>query len=162
MYVFSRSNLEMPEVKRSIYPGSSSGDLVGPINVEKFQDRHWQVTEEEKKKYYGAFRIAVGGTTDKDALESGKRQQFKRSELARKPPGLDESVLFEPMAYSGMPPEFFKDMLHVWSPRAVIDFTAMRPHRCHGLLGGQAPLPWSLLFGSTYGCRLPAPQSDGL
>eukprot|EP00913_Durusdinium_trenchii_P034453 g32234.t1 len=28
------------------------------------------------------------------------------------------------MAYSGMPPEFFKDMLHVWSPRAVIDFTA--------------------------------------
>ena len=137
----------MPEVKRSIYPGSSSGDLVGPINVEKFQDRHWQVTEEEKKKYYGAFRIAVGGTTDKDALESGKRQQFKRSELARKPPGL---------AYSGMPPEFFKDMLHVWSPRAVIDFTAC------DLTAAMVCLEAKLPFGSTYGCRLPAPQSDGL
>ena len=124
MHVFSRSNLEMPEVKRSIYPGSSSGDLVGPINVEKFSDRLWQVTEAEKKKYYGSFRIAVGGPTETSPQESAKRPQYKRSELARKPEGQDESIAFEPMAYSGAPPEFYKDLFHVWAPRAILDFTA--------------------------------------
>ena len=111
LHVFSRSTLDMPEVKHPIYPGSSSGDLIGPINLERFQDRSWQVTEEEKRKMLGGFRIAVGGLSG-DASESTKRTQFKRSELKRKPAGTaDDNVLYEPFCYHGLPPEYYVDSL---------------------------------------------------
>ena len=122
-HVFTKSHIDVPEVKRAIYPGSSSGDLVGPINLETFADRAWQVTEEEKKKLYGPFRIAVGGNTETAPQESGKRPTYKRAELRRKLHG-DEAQQFEPLSYAGMPPEFYEDLIHVWTPKAVIDFTA--------------------------------------
>ena len=94
--MFTKSNLDMPEVKRPIYPGSSSGDLVGPINLESFPERLWQVTEDEKKKMYSSFRVAVGGPTDTAAQESAKRPQYKKNELSRAPTNLiDEATLLE-------------------------------------------------------------------
>ena len=75
----------MPEVKHPIYPGSSSGDLVGPINLENHSERLWQLTEDDKKKFYGSYRVAVGGSTDTASQESAKRTQFKKAELQRPP-----------------------------------------------------------------------------
>lgn len=125
MHIFTKSNIEMPEVKHPIYPGSTSGDLVGPINLEGFAERLWQVTEEDKKKMYSAFRVAVGGPTDTAPQESAKRPQFKKAELSRVPTMmLDDATLFEPFCFHGCPPDFYTDMLHVWSPKAIIDFTA--------------------------------------
>lgn len=124
MHIFTRSNFDMPEVKHPIYPGSSSGDLVGPINLENHSERLWQLTEDDKKKFYGSYRVAVGGSTDTASQESAKRTQFKKAELQRPPAEGDESTLFEPFAYHGMPPDFYRDLFAVWSPRAIIDFTA--------------------------------------
>ena len=123
--MFTKSNLDMPEVKHPIYPGSSSGDLVGPINLESFPERLWQVTEDEKKKMYSSFRVAVGGPTDTAAQESAKRPQYKKNELSRAPTNLtDEATLLEPFSFHGLPPDYYTDMLHVWQPKALIGFTA--------------------------------------
>ena len=65
----------------------------------------------------------MGGNTDTAPQESGKRPTYKRAELRRKPHG-DEAQQFEPMSYAGMPPEFYEDLIHVWTPKAIIDFTA--------------------------------------
>ena len=124
MHIFTKSNFDMPEVKHPIYPGSSSGDLVGPINLESHCERLWHLTEDDKKKFYGTFRVAVGGATDTASQESAKRTQFKKAELQRQPAEGDESTLFEPFVYHGMPPDFYRDLFAVWSPRAIIDFTA--------------------------------------
>lgn len=126
MYLFTKSHMEMVEVKHPVYPGSSSGDLIGPIQLEPFSQRAWMITEADKKNMYSAnFRIAVGGPTDTAPQESAKRSQYKVSELKRKPLGVsDEATLFEPFCYHGMPPEFYKDIFTVWSPKAIIDFTA--------------------------------------
>ena len=124
LHMFTRSNLDIPEVKHPVYAGSSSGNLIGPIHLESYTERLWQVTEDEKKKFYSSYRVAVGGPTDTAPQESAKRTQFKKAELTRPPAGGDESTLFEPFCYHGMPPDFYRDFFTVWSPRAVIDFTA--------------------------------------
>lgn len=124
MHIFTKSNLDIPEVKHPIYAGSSSGDLIGPINLESYAQRLWQVTEDDKKKIYSTYRVAVGGATETAPSESGKRTQFKKNELTRAPTGGDESTLYEPFCYHGMPPDFYRDMFAVWSPKAIIDFTA--------------------------------------
>ncbi|CAJ1378888.1 unnamed protein product, partial [Effrenium voratum] len=132
LHVFSRSTLDMPEVKHPIYPGSSSGDLIGPINLERFQDRSWQVTEEEKRKMLGGFRIVVGGLSA-NAWESTKRTQFKRSELKRKPAGTaDDNVLYEPFCYHGLPPARV--------PYLGITFTEQHMLHCN-VQGVFAPMP---------------------
>ena len=124
LHMFTRSNLDIPEVRHPVYPGSSSGNLIGPIHLESYAERLWQVTEDEKKKFYSSYGVAVGGPTDTAPQESAKRTQFKKAELTRPPAGGDESTLFEPFCYHGMPPDFYRDFFTVWSPRAVIDFTA--------------------------------------
>ncbi|CAK9089930.1 unnamed protein product, partial [Durusdinium trenchii] len=84
MHTFTKSNLDIPEVKHPIYAGSSSGDLIiGPINLESYAQRLWQVTEDDKKKIYSTYRVAVGGATETAPSESGKRTQFKKKELTR-------------------------------------------------------------------------------
>ena len=134
MHVFTRWSFELPEAKHPIYGGTSAGDLIGPIALEPFPGRAWQVTTETKKKLYTSnFRIAVGGQTPDQGVaaseeqtaegSSVKRPQWKGSEVTRKK-GLDQAALYEPMAFHGLPPDFYKDFLGVFLPKAVVDFTA--------------------------------------
>ena len=124
MYIFSKSNLEMPEVRHSIYNGSTAGNLIGPIQVESFQDLPWQTTFEEKKKMLGSFRVAVGGPTD--GGDTTARPQFKNSELKYKKHGEAESCdgEYEPFNFHALPCDYYKDMLSTWNPKCIIDLTA--------------------------------------
>ncbi|OLP81256.1 hypothetical protein AK812_SmicGene38225 [Symbiodinium microadriaticum] len=125
LYIFTKSNLELAEAKHPIYGGSTAGNLVGPIQLESFQDCAWQTTFEEKKKMLGSFRVAVGGTTD--GADSTPRPMFKNSELKyKKQHGAAESCdgEYEPFSFHGLPCDYYKDMMRTWNPKCIVDLTA--------------------------------------
>jgi hypothetical protein len=112
IHIFTRDGLTVPSRDRIKFPGTTLGDMLGPVAMPSL-DKVWRATFRLKKTVFGTARVAVGGRSAED--EEGKKA---KREL--------DSV--EPVFYHAHGEDLWEELLHsiAISPdkiKAIVDFT---------------------------------------
>ena len=133
MHVFSKDPLDIPEVKRPLYPGTNQGTSIGPVVLERFEDMDWQMTLEDKRRLYGSHRVAVGGPSEDTGPDVAVRVPAKGEQCKRKS-GLQKDKMYEPFSFHGLPPCFYEDS------RTMTYHVTLLSYSCSLMLAYHLPL----------------------
>ena len=107
LLLLSASACKVPQRKFKTYPGSTTGDIIGPVIM---PSSSWEITWAEKKLLYGAQNlIGVGGKMETPNVEK------------QRPPRTNYAM--EPAFYHSYPVEFYLELLEAFPCKAIIDLT---------------------------------------
>eukprot|EP00959_Pyramimonas_sp_CCMP1952_P475036 9503984-Pyramimonas_sp.AAC.2 len=109
VHMLAHSRISVPERRRKHFEGSTAGDLINGIELPELS-KEWHVTWKDKKAIYGKRNlIAVGGKTEGIQGEAERKT--------------DSTVV--PISYHGMPLLFYKELLHMFFVKCVLDMTPL-------------------------------------
>ena len=109
VHMLAHSRISVPERRRKHFDGSTAGDLINGIELPEL-GKEWHVTWKDKKAMYGKRNlIAVGGKTEGIQGEAERKT--------------DSTVV--PLSYHGMPIIFYKELLHMFFVKCVLDMTPL-------------------------------------
>lgn len=125
----------VPDKNRQYYQGSNRGSLLAWVALPKWEsDATWTASFEAKKEIYGKSRTAVGGqSVEKDDADDDEEEMVASDALV--PMSIDSSGnLFipkvrnnenlEPVAYWGMPVQFYQELLSSYCMVGFYDMCA--------------------------------------
>ena len=103
----------MPNRARLKYPGTTAGDMIGPVVMPELANC-WRETFKDKKKIFGSARIAVGGKGPDDPVDVVKAKR--------------EDSTLEPVFFHSNGEQLHEELLHSIavnfnSVSGIVDFT---------------------------------------
>ncbi|CAK0905291.1 unnamed protein product, partial [Prorocentrum cordatum] len=141
MHFYHTSDATIPEKKRSVYPGSNNGNVMGPVAYESWESS-WKMTVGEKLKFYGPNPSEVGGKTIDGEEKASDCESVEVDETggadldsAEKPEfdvplvgggrgsGRQMKQAVEPVRWHALPREFYKEITSSYYIKTVIDLT---------------------------------------
>jgi hypothetical protein len=142
--VFSRTALDLPRRKRSVYTSvshSNEADIIGPVVFEPWKTS-WTLPFLLKKELFGQNRREVGGQTDAEELDEHMDDADADEAMDDVPedtlpgvaemsvsPGRDSKLVrtdanIEVVFLHSWPEDFYVEVLHSFCLKAVVDMTA--------------------------------------
>jgi len=114
MHLYTSTTLALKERKRIIYPGTNSGNFIGPLAAPE-KTRRLQLDQVQKRELYGPMhRLSDkrGGLDDPDA--------DVECDIADADDSVQQNVFFHTMTVS-----FWKEVLHSYCVKSVVHFTGV-------------------------------------